>query len=89
MAIRAIGMHRILKHMNSLYFHCDATMSHYIKMMLDTIGGKNFRKIVWRLGWVSGYKVKKIGWIRNYKILRYYVKYSNFSFHKEYIGLSR
>ena len=35
MAIRLIEMHRILKDTGSLYLHCDPTMSHYLKLLLD------------------------------------------------------
>ena len=50
MAIRLIEMRRILKDTGSVYFHCDPTMSHYVKIMMDTIFGEdNFRnEIVWR-----------------------------------------
>ena len=49
MAIRLIEMHRILKDSGSIYLHCDPTMSHYIKLLMDIIfGEKNFRnEIVW------------------------------------------
>ena len=49
MAIRLIEMHRILKDTGSLYLHCDPTMSHYLKIVLDCVfGEENFRnKIVW------------------------------------------
>ena len=49
MAIRLIEMMRILKDTGSVYFHCDPTMSHYVKIMMDTIFGEdNFRnEIVW------------------------------------------
>ena len=49
MAIRLIEMRRVLKDTGSIYFHCDPTMSHYIKIMLDCVfGEKNFRnEIVW------------------------------------------
>ena len=49
MAIRLIEMKRILKDTGSIYYHCDATMSHYIKILMDIIfGEKNFRnEIVW------------------------------------------
>ena len=44
MAIRLIEMQRILKDTGSLYLHCDPTMSHYLKLLLDCIfGEKNFR----------------------------------------------
>ena len=32
MAIRLIEMRRVLKDTGSIYFHCDPTMSHYIKI---------------------------------------------------------
>ncbi len=49
MAIRLIECHRILKDTGSLYLHCDPTMSHYLKILLDCVfGEKNFRnEIVW------------------------------------------
>ena len=49
MAIRLIEMQRILKDTGSLYLHCDPTMSHYLKIVLDCIfGEKNFRnEIIW------------------------------------------
>ena len=49
MAIRLIECHRILKDTGSIYLHCDPTMSHYLKILLDIIfGEKNFRnEIVW------------------------------------------
>jgi site-specific DNA-methyltransferase (adenine-specific) len=49
MAQRIIEMHRILKDTGSLYLHCDPTASHYLKVVLDEIFGKdNFRnEIIW------------------------------------------
>jgi site-specific DNA-methyltransferase (adenine-specific) len=49
MAQRIIEMHRVLKSTGSLYLHCDPTASHYLKILLDEIFGKNsFRnEIVW------------------------------------------
>jgi len=49
MTIRLIELHRVLKPTGSLYLHCDPTMSHYIKIVLDQIfGPTNFRnEIVW------------------------------------------
>jgi site-specific DNA-methyltransferase (adenine-specific) len=50
MTIRLVELHRVLKPTGSLYLHCDPTMSHYIKIVLDQIfGPTNFRnEIVWR-----------------------------------------
>lgn len=49
MAARLLEMHRILKQTGSIYLHCDPTMSHYLKLLMDAIfGRKNFRnEIVW------------------------------------------
>ena len=89
MGVRLLEIHRILKPTGSLYLHCDPTASHYLKAMLDAIFGKaNFRnEIVWRIGWVSGFKTQKRGWIRNHDILLYYVKTEAAAkrFNKEYL----
>ena len=50
MAIRLLEMRRVLKDTGSIYLHCDPTMSHYIKLMMDCIfGEKNFiNEIAWQ-----------------------------------------
>jgi len=50
MANRLIEMHRVLKPTGSLYLHCDPTASHYLKLVLDGVFGKeNFRtEISWK-----------------------------------------
>jgi len=57
MAMRLLEMHRILKETGSIYLHCDPTMSHSLKMVMDAIfGEKNFlNEIIWsyRTGGVS------------------------------------
>ena len=49
MASRLLEMRRILKETGSIYLHCDPTMSHYLKILMDAIWGRgNFRnEIVW------------------------------------------
>lgn len=49
MAVRLLELRRILKETGSIYLHCDPTMSHYLKLVMDAIFGKsNFRnEIVW------------------------------------------
>jgi len=39
MAPRLIEMRRILKDTGSIYLHCDPTMSHYLKLLMDAIFG--------------------------------------------------
>ena len=87
MEARVVEMRRVLKDTGSLYLHCDPTASHYLKVMLDSVFGiKQFRnEIVWRIGWVSGFKTKLNGWIRNHDLILYYTKTPAFCFNKEYI----
>ena len=37
MAIRLIEMRRILKPTGSIYLHCDSTVSHYLKLVMDAV----------------------------------------------------
>ena len=50
MRVRLVELHRILKPTGSIYMHCDPTMSHYLKVMMDAVFvWKNFRnEIVWK-----------------------------------------
>ena len=49
MAARLLEMRRVLKPTGSVYLHCDPTMSHYLKIVMDSIFGRaNFRnEVVW------------------------------------------
>ena len=50
MSNRLIELYRVLKSTGSLYLHCDPTASHYLKVLLDAVFGKeNYRnEIIWR-----------------------------------------
>jgi hypothetical protein len=50
MTNRLFEMRRLLKPTGSIYLHCDASASHYIKVMMDSIfGASNFRdEIIWK-----------------------------------------
>lgn len=50
MAVRLIELHRVLKPTGSLYLHCDPTASHYLKILLDAVFGKEgfANEICWR-----------------------------------------
>jgi site-specific DNA-methyltransferase (adenine-specific) len=50
MAVRLIELHRVLKPTGSLYLHCDPTASHYLKILLDAVFGKEHFKneIIWK-----------------------------------------
>lgn len=49
MGIRLLEMKRILKPTGSIYLHCDPTASHYLKIAMDSVWGRDkFRnEIVW------------------------------------------
>lgn len=50
MAVRIVESWRVLDSRGSIYLHCDPSASHYLKMILDMVFGReNFRnEIVWR-----------------------------------------
>ncbi len=61
MGIRMLEMYRILKPTGTIYLHCDDNASHYLKMMMDGIFGRdNFRnEIVWQRAVTSKGNLKK------------------------------
>lgn len=77
MATRILEMHRILKPTGSIYLHCDATMSHYLKLVMDAIfGRKNFRNdVIWRYGGSArGAKAVARHFPKNNDCILYYAK---------------
>lgn len=83
MAVRLLEMHRVLKPTGSLYLHCDPTMSHYLKLVLDAIfGKKNFRnEIVWHYEkWTNAAKYFQ----RNHDIVLMYSASDNYIYNKQY-----
>ncbi len=88
MSDRLLLMRDLLSDRGSIYMHLDATVGHYVKVLMDEIfGGDSFqRQIIWRIGWISGYKSAAKNWIRNHDLILFYVKSpGNFVFNKEYI----
>ena len=85
MKVRLTQMHRILKPTGSLYLHCDSTASHYLKITLDQIFGKQHfrREIVWSPEALSGFKTLANNWIRGHDTIFYYAKSNNFTFNKQ------
>ena len=72
----------------SLYVHLDAHVAHYAKVLLDEVFGAGAfqREIIWRIGWVSGFKSRARNWVRNHDAILFYAKGGRgFTFHKEYI----
>jgi DNA modification methylase len=52
MTLRTVEIHRVLKRTGSFYLHCDATASHYLKLVCDAVfcvgRGIHQSDIVWR-----------------------------------------
>jgi len=84
---RFIMLRELLADDGSIYVHMDENRSHYIKIILDEVFGQdNFqREIIWRIGWISGYKSVAKNYIRNHDIIFYYSKNSSPVFNKIYI----
>jgi adenine-specific DNA-methyltransferase len=82
---RLVLIHELLSDSGSLYLHLDAHMAHYLKVVADEIFGRdNFvREIIWRIGWISGYKAKAPNWARNHDTILFYAKNKErFTFNK-------
>lgn len=56
MAVRLIELHRVLKPAGSLYLHCDPTASHYLKVLMDAVFGKESyqNEITWKRTFTHG-----------------------------------
>ena len=50
MGSRLLEMKRVLKDTGSIYLHCDSTASHYLKLVMDSIFGRdNFQnEVIWK-----------------------------------------
>ncbi len=80
MAPRLVELHRVLKESGSLWLHCDPTMSHYLKVLLDAIfGARQFRnEIIWHY---SGWNKKMAQhYERRHDVILFYGKSPNLAF---------
>ena len=72
----------------ALYIQLDYHQIHYAKILMDNIFGENNfqREIIWRIGWLSGYKTRDNNWIRNHDTILFYSKNNmTLKFNKYYI----
>lgn len=79
MAVRLLEMLRILKPHGSLYMHCDNTMSHSLKMVLDVVfGKKNFHnEFIW---YYSGGGASTKNWAKKHDCILFYSKTNKWYF---------
>ena len=88
MAVRLIEMHRILKDSGSIYLHCDPTMSHYLKLVMDTIFGKQHfqNEIIWC--YERGSR-RKSQFGRKHDVILFYSKTKNYVFDSDAVRVER
>lgn len=81
----------LLTNDGAIYLQLDFNCVHYAKVLMDSVFGKdNFqREIIWRIGWVSGYKTADNNWIRNHDTILFYSRNKDaMEFIKHYIPRS-
>jgi site-specific DNA-methyltransferase (adenine-specific) len=88
MAVRLLELHRVLKPTGSLYLHCDPTASHYLKILLDAVFGKeNYRnEIVWKR--TNAHNVKSKAFPRVHDTIFFYTKSQSNTWHKSFTSYS-
>ncbi|RVY41996.1 site-specific DNA-methyltransferase [Helicobacter pylori] len=71
----------------SIYINLDYNEVHYCKVLMDEIFKReNFRsEIIWRMGFLSGYKTAAKKYIRNRDTILFYSKSDNYLFNNTYI----
>lgn len=79
MSDRLLEMRRILKPTGSIYYHCDPTMSHGIKLVMDAIFGlEQFQnEFIW---YYSGGGATQKRWARKHDVILFYTKSDKWTF---------
>ena len=82
MAVRLLEMHRVLAPSGSIYLHCDPVASHYLKLLMDAIFGKdNYRnEVIWHYKSFHG-NVKRY-FPRKHDVLFVYNKSTEWTFNR-------
>jgi site-specific DNA-methyltransferase (adenine-specific) len=85
MAPRLKELKRVLKHSGSIFLHCDSTASHYLKMMMDAVFGKqNFRnEIIWKRSDAHNDAKRQFGMTSD-RLLFYSNAPTEYTFHPQY-----
>lgn len=85
---RLVLASKLLSEDGVIFISIDDNEQAQLKMLCDEVfGEENFqKKIIWRIGWVSGYKTKVKSFVRNHDVIFIYSKNNiNFKFQKKYI----
>lgn len=85
MTLRIAEIHRVLKKTGSFYLHCDPTMSHYLKLICDSIfcpkGGDIQNEIIWHYRRWTG-KSKRFQELHD--VIFFYSKTNDYTFNVQY-----
>ena len=83
MTPRLIEIHRLLKSTGGVYLHCDPAASHYLKVIMDAVFGReNFRnEIAWCY---RGGGVPRRNFARKHDVILRYTKSDDYTFNLQY-----
>ena len=86
MAVRLLEIHRILKETGSVYFHCDPTASHYLKLLMDAVfgHGRYINEIAWCYTGPSG---ARKSYPKKKDIIFWYAKGEQWAFNRDAIRI--
>lgn len=87
MAPRIMEMKRLLKDTGSIYLHCDPTASHYLKLMMDAIFGRqNYRnEIIWGYFGPASPKIRQFN--RKHDVIFWYSAGNTWVFNRDDVRL--
>ena len=94
MTLRVVEIHRVLKPTGSFYLHCDSTVSHYLKLVLDGIfcpqGGDFINEIVWkRTNAHSDTKQGRKAYGNITDTILYYTKSKDYKFNTQFLDYTQ
>lgn len=92
--LRVAEIHRVLKPTGSFYLHCDSTVSHYLKLVLDAIfcseGGDFINEIVWkRTNAHSDTKQGRKAYGNITDVIFYYSKSKDYKFNTQFLAYTQ
>ncbi len=84
MAPRLLELYRLLKPNGSIYLHCDPTMSHYLKLLMDAVFGRsNFQnEIIWCYREAINSRKR---WNRKHDVILFYSKTAQWQFNPDVV----
>lgn len=88
MTPRLLQLHRVLKPTGSLYLHCDPTMSHYLKVLLDAMfGAERFiAEVIWKRTSAHN-RVRRFGPVHD--VILGYAKGANWTWNPQYVDYDK